>query len=389
MFLLAAMIVVVAYVAGFGVNWWYISANAQTAQTIVPPQFRVFWESWNLLKSEFYGDLPSKPALVHGAIRGMLQSLGDPHSVLIEAAPGEIEQNNLQGSYGGIGAQLETRDNLIVLIPYPDSPAARAGLLAGDVILKVDDKVVSVGDTAQDIEALVRGPEGSKVKLTVHRIGVSEPIVVEITREKVEIPTVQARILPNTQIAYIRITLESAETAKELERALKTLLDQKPTGLILDLRNNPGGLFPDPPREVVGQFTKASPVVVYEKYRDGTEKPYYAGSGRLATDLPMAVLVNGGTASAAEIIAGALADNGRAVLIGEKTFGTGSVQSVHTLKDNAVLHVTIATWFTPKHNQIDGKGLTPPVFVVQTPESTAKGIDTQLDRAIQYLQTGS
>jgi carboxyl-terminal processing protease len=183
--------------------------------------------------------------------------------------------------------------------------------------------------------------------------------------------------------------METAETANEFTKALDSVKNQKATGVILDLRNNPGGLFPDPVLDISGQFLKNSDTVVIEKYRDGTEKEYKAGSKRGATDLPLVVLVNGGTASAAEILAGALQAYKRAPIIGEPTYGKGSVQVIRQLSDGAALHITIATWLTPKRTQIEGKGLEPDIAIPLTDQDIQKSADPQLDRAIQYLKKGA
>ena len=387
MLFLTAIVGISSYLAGFGTNY-YLTLQPQSGTTAVPAKFPLTWEAWRFIQDQYYGAIPAAPALVHGMIRGMLASLGDPHTILVEAQPAQIEQNSLQGSYGGIGASVEAHNGAIVLLPFPGGPAAGAGIMANDVVVKIDDKDVTPDMTTDDVEVKLRGDVGSTVKLTLHRIGESQPIVVSITRQKIDIPTVQYRMVPNSSIGYVQITRESSVTAEEFGNALNALKKSNATGIILDLRNNPGGIFPDPVLEVAGQFLDPNAPVVLERYRDGSEKTYSAKGSRLGQGLKLAVLVNGGTASDAEILAGALQDSGRAVLIGEKTFGKGSVQSLYTLGDQSVMHVTIATWFTPKHNQIEGTGLKPNIAVPLTPEDAAKGSDPQLDRAIQYLNTG-
>jgi carboxyl-terminal processing protease len=388
MFFLVAIVGVASYLAGFGTNY-YLTLQPQNNTSAVPAKFPLMWEAWRLIKDEFYGDFPKAPALVHGMIRGMLTSLGDPHTILVEPQPAQIEQNSLQGSYGGIGARAEVRNGAIVLLPFPNGPAANAGILANDILVKIDDKDITPDMTTDDVEVKLRGDIGSSVGMTLHRIGESKAIVVTLKRQKIDVPSVQYRMLENTSVAYIQVTLESGDTAKEFENALNALKKSNPTGVILDLRNNPGGVFPDPVLEMAGQFLQSNSPVVLERYRDGSEKTYGARGSQLAKDLKLVVLVNGGTASDAEILAGALQDSGRAVLIGEKTFGKGSVQSLYTLSDQAVMHVTVATWFTPKHNEIEGVGLKPDIAVPLTPQDAAKGNDPQLDRAIGYLKTGT
>ena len=386
-FLLTAFVLFLAFAVGFGVNIYQVRTQPQTE---VPQKFGLFWESWKIIQGEFYGDVPDKQTLTHGAIRGMLQSLGDPHTVLVEPAPAQVEQSNLKGETGDVGLNLDIRNHVLTIVsPIPASPADKAGLRAGDLIVKISDKLVPFDITVQDAQNQLRGPIGSTVMLSVRRIGEPKPFDVELAREKYPLPTVEAKMLPGTTFGYIKITLETAETGNEFARALDSLKAQKMTGLVLDLRNNPGGLFPDPVLDITGQFLKNNDVVLYEKYRDGTEKDFRAGSRRGATDLPLAVLVNSGTASAAEIIAGALKDYKRGVLIGEPTYGKGSVQVIRQLSDGAALHITVATWWTPKRTPLDGKGLEPDIAIPLTDESIKKNVDTQLNRAIQYLQKGA
>lgn len=395
--LLALFLCSVAFVAGFGVNYFYamqaprpsgaVSPSTQAAATQLPDKFKLMWESWNLIKDEYYYDIPANNALVHGMIRGVLNSLGDPHTILVEPAPAQQEATNLQGNYGGIGAKVELRKGALVLLPFPEGPATKAGILPGDRIIKIDDVEIKFEDTPDTIENKLRGEVGSKVKLSLDRIGAPDLIEVELTREEINIPTVQYRMLENAPYGYIQITLESADTAKEFAKALQELLKNNPKGIVLDLRNNPGGLFPDPALEIVGQFLPNVPVVI-EKYRDGTTKTYNARNNGSAQNIPVVVLVNSGTASAAEIIAGAFSDSGKVALIGEKTFGKGSVQGLYTLSDKSVLHITTAKWQTPNGTEIDGTGITPKFQIPLTPEDTAKGLDPQLDRAIEYLNNG-
>ncbi|MBI4675019.1 MAG: S41 family peptidase [Chloroflexi bacterium] len=390
--LLALLICSMAFVAGFGVNYLYTTrAPAPLASSNPPRQppqhFNLMWESWKLIKDEFYYDIPLSNALVHGMIRGALSSLGDPHTVLVEPAPAQQEATNLQGNYGGIGAKVELRKGALVLLPFPDSPASKAGILPGDQILKIDDQEIKFEDTPDVIETKLRGQVGAEITLTLRRIGAPDVIVVKLTRQEINIPTVQYRMLENTPFGYIQVTLESADTPQEFVKALNELKKNNPKAIVLDLRNNPGGLFPDPALEIVGQFLPNAPVVI-EKYRDGTQKTYNALAGGQARDLPVVVLVNGGTASAGEIIAGAFFDSGKTVLIGEKTFGKGSVQGLYPLSDKSVLHITTAKWQTPKGNEIDGIGIKPDLQIPLTPEDAAKGLDPQLNRAIEYLNTG-
>ncbi|MBI5650277.1 MAG: PDZ domain-containing protein [Chloroflexi bacterium] len=386
--LLTGLIIFVAFFAGFGLNYFQI--RTQPTRSDIPKTFPLFWEAWGKIQGEFYGDVPDRQTLTRGAIRGMLQGLNDPHTIYIEPEPARNEQTTLQGETGDVGLNLDIKGGVLTIVaPIPGSPADKAGLRAGDIVIKIGEKDVAVQTTPQEAAALLRGPIGTKVALQVRRIGEPKPMELELVREKYALPTVEAKVLPNTTYGYIKITLETAETANEFARALDTLKNQRITGIVLDLRNNPGGLFPDPVLDIAGQFLKNNDVVLYEKYRDGTEKEYKAGSRRGAVDLKVVVLVNNGTASAAEILAGALKDHSRGVLIGEPTYGKGSVQSIRRLSDGAALHITTATWLTPRKQQIEGAGLQPDIAVPLTNESIQKGIDPQLNRAIEYLNKGA
>ena len=388
MVLLIGLVMFAAFSAGFGLNYYQVQTQPATQ---VPKNFGLFWDAFKIIQDQFYGKIPDPQALTHGAIRGMLHSLGDPHTVLVEPAPAKNEQTNLQGNTGDVGLNLDIKDDLLTIVsPIPNSPAARADLRAGDIIIKIDERDLAFQPvTLEEATSLLRGPVGSTITLTVHRIGVDQPIVANLTRETYPLPTVESKLLPGTTFGYIKVTLETADTANEFAKALDSLKSQNITGLVLDLRNNPGGLFPEPVLNIAGQFLKNNDVVVIEKYRDGAEKQFKAGSARGATDIPLVVLVNNGTASAAEVLAGALKDYKRGVLIGEPTYGKGTVQVIRQLSDGSALHITVATWLTPKHAEIEGTGLQPDIAVPLTDDDINKSIDPQLNRAIDYLKKGA
>ena len=372
--------------AGFGAHW-YLTRDNPTSEEAA--QFSLFWEAWHIVEDKFYGDIPEDPIPVYGAIRGALTTLEDPYTVFVEPQPRALEKAELEGQFGGIGAYV-TRGPAgeVVLTPMVDSPAERAGVQEGDVVVQVDDTPITPDMTTDEVVLLIRGEVDTQVTLTLQRAGVTEPIVVTITRQIIETPSVEWRVLEqDPSIGYIRIRLFTERTGRELERAIQDLREAGATRLILDLRDNGGGLL-DAAVDVASQFLRDG-VVLYEDRRDEGEKSYPVKKGGLALDLPLAVLVNGGTASASEIVAGALQDYGRGPLIGEKTFGKGSVQLVYDLSDQSSLHVTVARWLTPNRHRIDGQGLVPDVEVPSSQPGQEAGGDPQLERAIAYLQNSS
>jgi carboxyl-terminal processing protease len=369
--------------AGYGAHW-YLNRNEPKTEEI--EQFGVYWEAWHIIEDKFYDDIPEHPIPVYGAVRGALGTLEDPYTIFIEPQPRALERAELEGQFGGIGAYV-TRgpEGEVVLAPMVDSPAEQAGVQEGDVVVRVDDTPITPDMTTDQVVLLIRGEVDTQVTLTLERVGEADPIVVTITRKIIETPSVEWRVLEQEpSIGYIRIRLFTERTGRELERAIQDLKDAGVTRLALDLRDNGGGLL-DAAVDVASQFLREG-VVLYEDRRDEAEKLYSVKKGGLALDLPLVVLVNGGTASASEIVAGALRDYERGPLIGERTFGKGSVQLVYDLSDRSSLHVTVARWLTPERHRIDGEGLVPDVEVIPSDADRESGIDPQLERAIAYLQ---
>ncbi|MBI2848586.1 MAG: S41 family peptidase [Chloroflexi bacterium] len=352
----------------------------------VDDQFRIFWEAWRIVEKDFVDKKALDPQkMTRGAIKGMLESLGDPHTTYVEPEIYKTEQADLFGSFQGIGAQVTMRNRqLVVIAPIEDSPAEKAGVRAGDRIFRIDDQDTSKMSLAEAV-GKIRGSRGSKVRLSILHDGENKPVELEIVRGDIKLQSVSSRYLPDN-IAYIRIAFVSQRTNDELIQALKEAQNRRVKGLVLDLRNNPGGLL-DTTIDVASQFLKEG-IVVYQVDGKGERTPYPVKSGGLAIDLPLALLVNKGTASAGEIIGGALQDARRAILIGEETFGKGSVNQFHSLSDGSAIYVTFARWITPKGHQIEGKGLSPDIEVAFTEDDANNDKDPQLDRATQYLNTG-
>jgi carboxyl-terminal processing protease len=359
--------------------------------TAAGDQFPRLKQVLGLIESEYY-DWPADPGqqasrlqdLENHALQGMMQALDGYSSYLIPVEQAPIAEQ-MSGEYEGIGVWVESPNGVLTIVaPMPGSPAEAAGLRAGDVIQAADGHSLQ-GVDEQAALALVRGPEGSSVRLTILRPGVADAFDVSVVRKKIPMPAVIYSKVPGTNIAHIQVTLFGDKTTAELDDALTRAKADGVTGIVLDLRNNGGG-WVQSAQEMIGRFvSKDKGVALYEdadpNAPEMTAEPI-VGGGPEVFDTPMVVLVNGGTASAAEIVAGALRDYGRARLIGEKTFGKGSVQRVHDFDDGASARITFAVWLTPNKNQIQGQGLQPDVVV-----AAADGTDTdpQLDRAVTEL----
>jgi len=383
---LAAVIVSASYLAGFGTSMVLFPTQPPVTLTEREEQFAVFWEAWDIVEREFYRrEQLDREEMVYGAIRGVLESLDDPYTAFVDPTRAAILSEDMRGSFEGIGAVVTMEDGqLLIVEPLKGKPAEKAGLKRGDVILKVDDTEIKDMSLIEAI-ALIRGPRGTVVRLTIQREGVDEPFIVELVRERIEIPVIEADLL-DEGIAYVRLYALNRQASQSLRAVLEGLLAQDPVGLILDLRSNPGG-FLHIAVEVSSQFIDEGLILV-ERGKGGAERRHWALKGGLATDIPLVVLVNGATASASEIVAGAIQDHGRGVLIGERTFGKGLVQNVHDLSDGSSLRVTVSRWLTPEGRWIEDQGLIPDIEVELTEEDLEGDRDPQLERAIEYLLKG-
>lgn len=347
--------------------------------------FQLFWEAWHLIERDYYGEIPNDDEVTFGAIRGAVNTLGDPFTAFIDPEIAEINREDDTGSFEGIGAYVTMRDGRLVIVnTFKDQPAAKAGVRRGDIVLQVDDTPIENMSVYEAI-TLIRGPAGTPVVLTIAREG-EEPVEVEVIRAQIDIPVVESEMREDG-IAYVSLFDFSSEATDKLADEIEQMLDQDPTGLILDLRGNPGGWLNEAVK-TTGLFLAKDDLVLIERFKDGTEQTYETPDKPVAPDIPMVVLVDGGSASASEIVAGALQDHERAVLIGEKTFGKGSVQWPHELSNGAEMRVTVARWFTPNDRAIHGEGLEPDIEVELTEEDIEAELDPQLERAVEYLLTG-
>jgi carboxyl-terminal processing protease len=362
-----------------------LASSAVSASTPADMQglFTPFWKTWQLAHDQFVKQPVDDTALMRGAISGMLQALGDKHTSYIDPEQYRQVSIPLQGGYEGIGAWVDsTGAYLTITSPMPGSPAEKAGLQPGDQILAVDGKDMTGIDGSLVIRQ-VTGPANSTVRLTVLREGVEKPFDVTVTRAKIDVPSIDARMLDG-QVGYVRITTFGETTAQELHTALEGLMAKNPKGLVIDLRFNGGGYLQSA-IDVGSEFIPDG-VLLYERYGSGKEDIYNVNPGGLATKIPLVVLVNQGSASASEIVAGALQDRGRAKLVGETTYGKGSVQIWTELEgEQGAVRITVAHWYTPNNRLIDEQGLQPDYPITLTEDDIKAGKDTQLQKAVELF----
>lgn len=354
------------------------SQPAGTEQLFIP-----FWETWQMVHDQYIDQPVDDELLMQGAIRGMLEALGDQHTSYMDPNQYRDAQISMQGEYTGIGAWVNTDgDYLTIVEPMKGSPAEDAGLLPGDAVIAIDGEDMT-GILPEVARTKVLGPSGSTVVLTIQREGVEEPFDVSITRAAIIVPSVEYEMLEGN-IAYISLSTFGQDSGDELHAALETVMAQNPSGLIFDLRNNSGGALLTAV-QVASEFIQDG-VILYEEYGNGYRDSYEASGKGIATEIPMVVLVNDWSASASELVAGALQDYERATLVGVTTFGKGTVQNwIGLSNEQGAVRITIARWLTPNGRNIHQTGLTPDYVVEISEEDLAAGLDPQLDKAIELL----
>jgi carboxyl-terminal processing protease len=360
------------------------SVNAEEGQNY--KRIKSFAETLSLVKKNYVEEVEEKD-LVYGAIKGMLNSL-DPHSSFMPPEIFTEMQIDTKGEFGGLGIQIGIKNSMLTIIaPIEDTPAHKAGVEAGDKIIKIDDE--STKDISlHDAVSKLRGPKGTSVVITILREGLEDPKDISIIRDIIKLKSVKTKVI-DEQIGYVKLTQFQEKTASDLKKALKDLSKKEINSMILDLRNNPGGLLKGAV-DVTSQFLPAGKLVVYIKGRSGDKTEFNTNNGNDYVDLPMIVLVNGGSASASEIVAGALQDWEKAVILGTQTFGKGSVQTVMPLSDGSAVRLTTARYYTPKGRSIQTTGITPDIAVklkakegAQThPVFREKDLDKHLDNDV-------
>lgn len=383
---------VVAFLILFGLFFsggYYLGRESQTIplikeETRIDKSLSLVEEVVKAIKENYVEKVDEKK-LAEGAAKGAVEALGDPYSHYFDRTHYRIFKENTSGYFYGVGIQITVKDGYpVVVTPLENTPAYRAGIQSGDVIIKVDGKSVK-GVPLDSVVGMIRGERGTTVVLTIKRKGEKKPLEFKLKREKIELKNVSSKMIDD-DIGYIRLHTFDENTSKEVRDQTEKLINEGAKGLIIDLRNNPGGLLNE--AVLVSSLFIQKGVIVSVKSRDGKEEIYRAvhgihGIGK-AFDLPLVVLVNGGSASASEIFAGAIRDHKRGVLVGEKTFGKGSVQNMIPLSNGAGLILTTAKYFTPSGESIHEKGITPDIVVKGTKDLSKS--DPQLDKAIEVLR---
>ncbi len=398
--LLVASVAVLLFGTGYKLGESKLSAGPSSAPSPNAKNidFSMFWKVWNTVEQK-YVDKKKVDAkkMYYGAIKGMVASVEDPYTFFLTPVENKQSKDGLEGKFEGIGAQLGMKENRVVIIaPLKNSPSEKAGILAGDYILKVNADVIA-GMPLTQVVSKIRGDKGTKVKLTLEREG--KELVFEVVRDTIKVESVETKLDEKLsvcesgcdKVAYLKLNQFGDSTVDEWETAIETIAkkwnDKQIRGMVLDLRDNPGGYL-ESSVYLAGEFLSMNKLVVKQESSSYENKDYYVTRRGSLLDIPLTVLINGGSASAAEILSGALRDYKRATLVGEKSFGKGSVQEAMDLGEGMGLHVTVAKWVLPKGDWINGKGITPEVVVKNVvPEGDTMGRDTdaQLDKAIELL----
>ncbi len=365
--------------------------NKEKPKVLPPADMSIFWETWKKILEKYVDrDKLDPQKNIEGATKGLVESLDDPYSEFLNAEETKAFKQDLTGEFYGVGMEISKKDGAIIVIaPLPNSPAEKAGILPGDQIIKIGEKDTLKMSTTEAAN-LIRGPKGTKVSLTIYRPSLNKTLNIELTRDKINIPSFSYQFLDDN-IAYLKFYNFNQPLLLEFYLNSFDILSKNPRGFIIDLRNNPGGYL-DIVVEIAGWFLKKGDVIVKEDLGNGNVKLYKNEKDGVLKDIPAVVLINEGTASASEILAGALRDNRGIKLVGQKSFGKGSVQELVNLSNNSSLKITIAHWLTPKGELIEKNGLKPDIEIenLQEPLGAYEKLnlekDIQLQKAIEALK---
>ncbi|MFA6973686.1 MAG: S41 family peptidase [Parcubacteria group bacterium] len=397
----AFFVIVFLILGSFGMGFSRGKQSAETGSKIVPlnqaivesknptnsqiVDFSLFWKVWDLLKDK-YVDKNSLDAqkMMYGAIEGMLKATGDHYTTFFDPAATKSFSQDLEGSFEGIGAELGIKDNILTVIaPLDGSPSAKAGLRAGDKIVKIGDRITADVRIDEAVD-LIRGKKGTTVTLTILHAGDQETKEIVITRDVINVKSVKLEF-KSDNIAHLKITKFGDTTSKEFNEAVNQIIAADTKGIVLDLRNNPGGYL-EKAVDLASRLIPKGKVVVMEEDNTGQRDTLYTTGGDKLSNLPIVVLINEGSASASEILAGALRDNRNVQLIGKKSFGKGSVQELINLPQNTSVKITVAKWLTPNGDSIMEKGINPDTEVDLSLDDFNNNRDPQLDKALEIMQ---
>jgi len=381
-----SLFLIIFFLVIFGIGFWI--GKTSLVCKVCPPEdldFSLFWEAWHVLEEKYVN--PEKidtQKMIYGAISGMIKSLGDPYTVFFDPEDNKKFLEDVSGSFEGVGMQIGIRKRqLQVIAPLKGTPAEKAGLRAGDKIIKIDD-TLTMDLTIDEAVSLIRGPKGTEITLTVFRDEWEMTKEFKITRAVIEIPSIEWELKDN--IAYIQLYHFSETADSDFSKVAIEILNSSAQKIILDLRNNPGGYL-EISQVIAGWFLEKRQIVVIEDFGGKKDNKIYKAKGNSnLLDYPIVVLINAGTASASEILAAALRDNRDIKLIGETSFGKGSVQELKMLSNDSSLKITIAKWLTPKGELIADKGLEPDIKVELTEEDFENERDPQLDKALEIIR---
>lgn len=401
MFFLVIFLIGVAFWSGYERGKQYSTANDTVAESALSPDeaiilnktspdktidFSLFWKVWGLLKDKYVDTANlDAHALFYGAIKGMLAATGDPYTTFFDPKENAAFQEDISGTFEGIGAEMGVKNEVLTVIaPLEGMPAEKAGLLAGDKIIKIDDQATATLSLDEAVNK-IRGAKGSEVKLTIFRDGDEETRDIVVKRDVILVKSVRFEMKENT-IAYIRISRFGEDTNKEFQEAVRQTVEKKARGLVIDMRNDPGG-FLETAVDIASTMLPSGKVVVMEENGAGERKELKSRGGDMLSRIPTAVLINEGSASASEILAGALKDTrDNVTLIGKKSFGKGSVQELIPVSKDTAVKITVARWLTPSGHQINMVGITPDIEVSITQDDTDNKRDPQLDKALEILK---
>lgn len=378
---------VIGFAAVFGLGIWVgatkIAYHVSQPETI---DFSLFWDAYNKLQQKFSD--PSKitdQKIVYGAIEGMTQSLGDPYTGFFDPQQAQMFQSDLAGSFDGIGVEVGIKKDLLTIIaPLPETPGSRAGLKSGDIIVRINGKD-STNMASDEAVSLIRGAKGTPVTLSIVRDGWTNAKDFKITRDTIEVPSMKWSI-KNDDVAYIQLFQFNENLSSDFKTAALKIMQGPAKGIILDLRGNPGGYL-EVAQNIAGWFLQNGQTVTIEDFgKSKTQQTYKAEGNSELANYPIVVLIDQGSASASEILAGALRDNRNVKLIGMKSFGKGCVQEVVNLRGGSFLKITVANWLTPKGSSISDVGLTPDVKVEITEKDAEQKKDPQFDKALEIIK---